>query len=38
MTTIGYGDIYPVSIGGRIIVILAGFSGYLILSILINIL
>jgi hypothetical protein len=38
MTTIGYGDIYPISIGGRFIVILAGISGFLILSMLLNIL
>lgn len=38
MTTIGYGDIYPITIGGRFIVILAGISGFLILSMLLNIL
>ena len=38
MTTIGYGDIYPISMGGRFIVILAGISGVLILAMLVNIL
>jgi hypothetical protein len=37
MTTIGYGDIFPISVGGRFIVILAGISGFLILSMLVNI-
>jgi voltage-gated potassium channel len=37
ITTIGYGDIYPISIGGRLIVIIAGITGSVILSILINI-